>query len=73
MFQHRNMHFSELVSNVMEPVANMMEGGMEIISTEDMISKINRRNEDKIKKWKNGSSEEEDDLGGKGGEELIIT
>ena len=66
-----NMHFSELVSNVMEPVANMVEGGMEIISTDDMISKINKRNEDKIKRRNEDSSEKEDEFGGKGGEEIV--
>ena len=40
-----NMHFSELVSQVLEPVANMWEGGLEVISTDDFISNLDRLNE----------------------------
>ena len=43
------MHFSELVSQALEPVANECVDGMELVSTGDFCSKIdrlNRRNKD---------------------------
>ena len=35
-----NVHFSELVSQTLEPVANKFQGGMELLSTCDLASKI---------------------------------
>ena len=43
------MYISEVLSNVVEPVVDCFEGGLEIISQEEMLAKIdamNKRNED---------------------------
>ena len=44
-----NMHLSEVVSDILEPLVGVIEGGREIISCEDMLArveKINTRNRD---------------------------
>ena len=40
----QNDHLSETVSQVLEPVANVYEGGMEVNSTQDLLSKIDNMN-----------------------------
>ena len=35
-----NMNLSEIVSDVIEPLVGTMEGGFEVISTEDMLARI---------------------------------
>ena len=40
-----NLHLSELLSQVLEPVANAWTGGMEVISTDDELNKIDSLNE----------------------------
>ena len=42
----QNDHLSETVSQVLEPVANVFEGGMEVNSTQDMLNKIDKLNTD---------------------------
>ena len=45
----QNQHMSEVVSDFVEPVVDSFEGGLEIISTEDMLARldeINKRLED---------------------------
>ena len=60
----QNIHMSELTSEIIESVVTAYKGGVEIISTEDMLAKwdaLNRRNE----KWHPGEwwdNYEEDDL-----------
>ena len=39
-----NMHLSELVSDILDPVVSNYEGGREIISTEDMLARSERMN-----------------------------
>ena len=34
------MHLSEIISEVLEPVADEMDGKNEVISTEDMVAKL---------------------------------
>ena len=46
-----NLHLSELVSQIMEPIANQWVGGLETISCEDMLSQIDALNL-KNKDWK---------------------
>ena len=41
----QNYHFSENVSQILEPVANTWKGGMESSSTPDMVSKIKELND----------------------------
>ena len=45
-----NMHMSEVISDFIEPVVDTFEGGLEIISTEDMLARIDILNE-KMKNW----------------------
>ena len=40
-----NLHISELVSDILDPVVGRYEGGKEIISTEDMLARIEILNE----------------------------
>ena len=42
----QNDHMSEIVSHLLEPVANYWDGGMEVNSTPDMLSRIDRMNDD---------------------------
>ena len=54
-----NLHLSEMISKLLEPIANNFDGGLETISGEDMLSKIDQLN-DKNKDWqktKNGGGE----------------
>ena len=44
-----NVHFSDLVSEVLEPVATARQGTAEVISTEDMVSLINDFNDAQVK------------------------
>ena len=43
----QNDHLSETVSQVLEPVANLYEGGMEVNSTQDLLSRIDELNDGK--------------------------
>ena len=43
-----NMHLSELVSDILDPVVSIHKGGREIISTEDMVARAERLNESKV-------------------------
>ena len=43
-----NVHFSDIVSEILEPVANAMKHTAEVISTEDMVSKFNIYNEKSV-------------------------
>ena len=45
-----NMHLSEIVSDVLDPVVGTYKGGMEIISTEDLLARIDIINEE-TKGW----------------------
>jgi hypothetical protein len=45
-----NLHLSEIVSQILEPVANSMKGSVEIISCEEMKSKFDKLNE-RNKNW----------------------
>ena len=49
-----NLHLSEIVSKILTPIANHFDGGIETISGEDILSKIDELNS-KNKDWqKNG-------------------
>ena len=48
-----NLHISEVVSDILDPVVELVEGGKEIISTEDMVAKVEMLN-DKMKDWNPG-------------------
>ena len=39
-----NMHLSEIISDILDPVVATYEGGKEIISTEDMVARVVRLN-----------------------------
>ena len=39
-----NLHLSELVSDILEPLVGTLEGGTEVISTEDMLALIDELN-----------------------------
>ena len=41
-----NLHISEIVSDLLDPVVTTYKGGKEIISTEDMVAKIEIKNND---------------------------
>ena len=45
-----NIHISEVVSEVIEPLVETFVGGLEIISTEDMLAHIDELNE-KNENW----------------------
>ena len=45
-----NVHFSDVVSEVLEPIATARKGTAEVISTDDMLSKANEYN-DKVDCW----------------------
>ena len=45
-----NQHISEVVSDFIEPVVDTFEGGLEIISTEDMLARIDELNK-KMENW----------------------
>lgn len=64
-----NIHISEIVSEVVEPLVSNIEGGLEIISTEDMlawIDELNRKNESWTpSSWWEGVSEQEFESCGK--------
>ena len=49
-----NMHISEVVSEILDPVVELLEGGKEVISTEDLLGKIEILNEI-LKGWSEGS------------------
>ena len=40
------MNLSELVSDIIEPMVGTIEGGTEVISTEDMTANIEEMNEE---------------------------
>ena len=40
-----NLHLSEAMSWVLEPVANVLEGSAEVVSNEDLKSRMDRLNE----------------------------
>ena len=40
-----NLHISEIVSDVLDPVVGCYKGGREIISTEDLLAKIEMMND----------------------------
>ena len=42
----QNVHLSEVVSQILEPIANNWKGGMEVISTPDLASKIDGMNDE---------------------------
>ena len=48
-----NIHISEVVSEIIEPVVETFVGGLEIISTEDMLAHIDELNE-KNENWTPG-------------------
>ena len=39
-----NLHLSEIVSEIIEPVADTFKSGFEVISTEDCLARIDARN-----------------------------
>ena len=39
-----NVHVSETVSDIVEPLANHVRGGKEAVSTEDMVAKVEKLN-----------------------------
>ena len=41
-----NLHISEIVSDLLDPVVTTYEGGREIISTEDMVARIEIKNDE---------------------------
>ena len=41
-----NLHLSEVVSDVLEPLVGTIEGGTEVISGEDMLARVDRLNDD---------------------------
>ena len=47
-----NMHFSELMSEILEPVAAEWNGGMEVISGSHFMSKIDKMNEKTRQEWR---------------------
>ena len=49
-----NLHISEIVSDILDPVVSTYEGGMEIISTEDLLARVEILNE-KNESWTNTS------------------
>ena len=52
--QGMNVHISELNSEVIESVVTAYDGGVEVISTEDMIARLEELNE-RNKNWTSGS------------------
>ena len=40
-----NLHLSEVISDILEPIVGTIEGGVEVISGEDMLAKVDRLNE----------------------------
>ena len=61
--QGMNMHLSEIISEIVEPLVDEFEGGFETISTEDMQARfigLNEVNEDwTTKKWWRGKTDED--------------
>ena len=43
-----NMHLSEVVSDILDPVVSTYEGGKEILSTEDMIARLEIKNDENL-------------------------
>ena len=48
-----NMHLSEILSDILEPIVGTLEGGEEVISTEDLLARIDELNM-KFKGWYEG-------------------
>ena len=44
----QNDHLSEMISQILEPVVKMRPGGMEVTSTGDFISRVNKINEEEL-------------------------
>ena len=56
-----NLHLSEVISLILEPVANVFKEGLEVISKDDMLSKVDDLNEKNAEwtpeKWWSGKGE----------------
>ena len=45
-----NLHISEIISEIIEPLVDTFDGGREVISTEDLLARIEKVNQ-KMKGW----------------------
>ena len=45
-----NLHLSEVVSDILEPLVGTIEEGVEVISGEDLLARVDRMNE-KFERW----------------------
>ena len=43
-----NFYLSEIVSDILEPIADTIVGGEEVISTEDLLARVEEVNQRKV-------------------------